>query len=184
MSNIKFERAIDLLRRPDTRMIKQNCSGRTQYFMVPGGPVDELRSVRVGGRRLVPRDGTGGAAQQPPLKNGPSVVSGTRHRRKGVRVERVVVRALQDHGLASQRVPLSGAARGRFGGGVSVPLLGLDRRVEVKARANGFRCLYDWLGDHDFLIVKADRRKPLVILPLDLATEIAVVAERARGQTS
>lgn len=111
-------------------------------------------------------------------------MSGARHRRKGDRVERTVVRALKDHGFAAQRVPLSGAARGRFGGDVSVPLLGRDRRVEVKARANGFRRLYDWLGDHDFLIVKADRREPLVILPLDLATEIAAVAERARGQAS
>jgi Holliday junction resolvase len=111
-------------------------------------------------------------------------VSGARHRRKGDRVERGVVRALQDHGLDAQRVPLSGAAGGRFGGDVSVRLLGRDRRVEVKARSGGFRRLYDWLGDHDFLIVKADRRKPLAILPLDLATEIAAVAERARGQTS
>jgi hypothetical protein len=110
-------------------------------------------------------------------------VSGARHRHKGDRVERGVVRALQDHCLDAQRVPLSGAG-GRFGGDVSVRLLGRDRRVEVKSRANGFRRLYDWLGDHDFLIVKADRRKPLVILPLDFATEIAAVAERARGQAS
>jgi Holliday junction resolvase len=61
-------------------------------------------------------------------------VSGVRHRRKGNRVERTIVRVLQDHGFAAERVPLSGAARGRFGGDVSVPLLGRDRRVEV-ARA-------------------------------------------------
>lgn len=105
-------------------------------------------------------------------------MSGARHRRKGDRVERTVVRALKDEGFAAQRVPLSGAARGRFGGDVLFPLLGRDRRVEVKARANGFRRLYDWLGDHDFLIVKADRREPLVVLPLSLATEIAAIAER------
>ena len=105
-------------------------------------------------------------------------MSGARHRRKGDRVERTVVRALKDEGFAAQRVPLSGAARGRFGGDVLFPLLGRDRRVEVKARANGFRRLYDWLGDHDFLIVKADRREPLVVLPLGLATEIAAIAER------
>jgi hypothetical protein len=75
-------------------------------------------------------------------------------------------------------VPLSGAARGRFGGDVSVPLLGGDRRVEVKSRSNGFRRLYDWLGNHDFLIVKADRREPLLVMPLGLATEIAAIAER------
>jgi Holliday junction resolvase len=110
-------------------------------------------------------------------------VSGARHRRKGDRLERAVVRVLQGRGLAAERVPLSGAARGRFGGDVSVPLLGRDRRIEVKARSSGFRQLYDWLGDHDFLIVKADRREPLVILPLSLATEIATIAERAKGRS-
>jgi hypothetical protein len=106
-------------------------------------------------------------------------VSGARHRRKGNRIEREIVRALQGAGFAAERVPLSGAARGRFGGDVSVPFLGIDRRVEVKARANGFRQLYDWLAAHDFLIVRADRSEPLVILRLKLAAEIAATAERA-----
>jgi hypothetical protein len=105
-------------------------------------------------------------------------LSGARHRRKGNRVERAVVRALQTRGFAAERVPLSGAANGRFGGDVSIPLLGRDRRIEVKARCNGFRRLYDWLGDRDFLVLKADRREPLVVLPLSLSTEIFAVAER------
>ena len=103
---------------------------------------------------------------------------GRASRQKGNRTERAIVRALQDAGFAAERVPLSGAARGRFGGDVSVPLLGVDRRVEVKTRGNGFRRLYDWLGDHDFLIVKADRLEPLVVIPLRLAAEIAAAAEK------
>jgi hypothetical protein len=59
----------------------------------------------------------------------------------------------------------------------SVPLLGRDMRVEVKARATGFRRLYDWIANHDLLIVKADRLEPLVVVPLKLAIEIAAVAE-------
>jgi len=108
-------------------------------------------------------------------------MSGARHRQKGNRVERAIVHALQDAGFAAERVPLSGAARGRFGGDISVPLLGVDRRVEVKARANGFRRLYDWLGDHDFLIVKADRLEPLVVLRLKFASEIAALAEQTKN---
>ena len=61
------------------------------------------------------------------------------------------------------------------------PLLGVDRRVEVKVRGNGFRRLYDWLGDHDFLIVKADRLEPLVVLRLKFASEIAVLAEQTKN---
>jgi hypothetical protein len=59
---------------------------------------------------------------------------GRRSRDKGNRLERAIVEALQSHGFAAERVPLSGAARGRFGGDVSVPLFGVDRRIEVKAR--------------------------------------------------
>jgi hypothetical protein len=77
-------------------------------------------------------------------------------------------------------VPLSGAARGRFGGDVSLPLLGIDRRVEVKGRADGFARLYAWLDGADLLVLKADRKEPLVVLPLQLATEIAAAAERNR----
>jgi hypothetical protein len=59
-----------------------------------------------------------------------------------------------------------------------VPLLGVDRRVEVKVRGNGFRELYHWLDGADLLIVKADRLEPLVVLPLKLAAEIAAQAEK------
>ncbi len=109
------------------------------------------------------------------------VMSGGRaSRQKGNRAERAIVRLLQERGFAAERVPLSGAARGRFGGDVSVPLLGIDRRVEVKCRCNGFRELYAWLDGADFLIVKADRLEPLVVLPLKLASEVATIAERKK----
>jgi hypothetical protein len=60
-----------------------------------------------------------------------------------------------------------------------VPLLGRDLRLEVKARGDGFRELYKWLDDGaDVLIVRADRREPLVIVPINFAAEIAMLAER------
>jgi Holliday junction resolvase len=102
-------------------------------------------------------------------------------RQKGNRTERALVKALQDAGFAAERVPLSGAVRGRFGGDLSVPLLGVDRRVEVKCRGNGFGRLYGWLNGADFLIVRADRSEPLVVLPLRLAIEIARAAEASRS---
>ena len=106
---------------------------------------------------------------------------GRASRDKGNRVERAIVRVLQNHGFAAERVPLSGAARGRFGGDVSLPLLGVDRRVEVKSRADGFRQLYRWLDGADLLIVRADRKPPLVILPLKLAAKVAMAAERGKS---
>jgi Holliday junction resolvase len=109
---------------------------------------------------------------------------GRASRQKGNRTERAIVRLLQGRGFAAERVPLSGAAHGRFGGDVSVPVLGVDRRVEVKCRCDGFRELYKWLDGADLLIVRADRRELLVVIPLRLAAEIAMAAERAKGSAA
>jgi hypothetical protein len=109
---------------------------------------------------------------------------GRASRQKGNRSERIVARLLQQYGLAAERVPLSCSARGRFGGDVSIPLLGVDRRAEVKCRADGFRELYKWLEGVDFLVVRADRRGPLVIARLKFAAEIAALAERAKSSTN
>src|SRR5262245_20720625 len=105
---------------------------------------------------------------------------GRASRQKGNRTERAIVRFLQAHAFAAERVPLSGAARGRFGGDVSLTLLGVDCCVEVKCRGDGFRELYKWLNGVDLLIVRSDRSEPLVIIPLKLAAEIAAMAERGR----
>jgi hypothetical protein len=86
---------------------------------------------------------------------------GHRSRNKGTRNERALVRYLQEHGFAAERIPLSGSAGGRFVGDLSLPLLGRDRCVEVKCRGNGFRKLYDWLVARELLIGWADRRAML-----------------------
>jgi hypothetical protein len=39
----------------------------------------------------------------------------------------------------------------------------------VKCRADGFKQLYDYLKNRDLLIVKADKREMLVVIPLHLA---------------
>jgi Holliday junction resolvase len=101
--------------------------------------------------------------------------------KKATASERAIIRLLQDRGLGAERVPLSGSAGGSYSGDLTVPLLGRDLVVEAKARANGFARLYSWLEDRDVLIIKADRRDALVILPLKLAAEIATVAERRKA---
>jgi Holliday junction resolvase len=106
-------------------------------------------------------------------------VSGGRSpKRKGVRVERELVNELVELGLPCFRVPLSGAAGGQWSGDIHMPLLGRTRRVEVKVRGDGFKQLYAWLIGSDLLIVKADRRDPLVVLPLALVVELMLAAER------
>jgi hypothetical protein len=81
---------------------------------------------------------------------------GRRSRNKGIKAERALVRVLQDNGFAAEGIRLS---------------------------SDHFRVreLYALLNAFNFLVLKADRREPLVVLPLRLAAEIAVVAERKRG---
>jgi hypothetical protein len=103
---------------------------------------------------------------------------GRASRDKGNRAERAIVKFLQDRGFAAERVPLSGSAGGSYLGDLTIPILDVDRVVEVKCRADGFRELYRWLIDRDILIVRADRSEPLVVLPLKLAAEIASAADK------
>ena len=113
-------------------------------------------------------------------KNGNNKSGGRAPREKGARAERALVKFLQAHGFAAERVPLSGSAGGSFCGDLTIPILGVDRLCEVKVRAAGFAQLYSWLTNRDFLIVRADRSEPLVVIPLPLAIEIATAAERAK----
>ena len=112
------------------------------------------------------------------------MTGGRASRDKGNRTERAIVRLLQERGLAGERVPLSGAARGRFGGDISVPALGRDLSGEAKCRGNGFNRLYDWLEGRDFLVLRADRKPLLVVVKLELAAEVVMAAERSKGSAS
>jgi hypothetical protein len=98
-------------------------------------------------------------------------------RRKGARNELALVRYLQDHGFAAEKTSRTGYT----GTDLSMPLLGVDRRVEVKCRGDGFKELYKWLTGADLLIVRSDRHEPLVVLPLKFAAEIAMAAEGNRA---
>ena len=96
-------------------------------------------------------------------------MSGLRSRDKGARTERAIARLLQAQGIAATKI----SGMYKPGADICVPLLGVDRPVEVKCRATGFAQLYGWLDGRDILILKADRQEPLVVLRLSLATEIA-----------
>ena len=87
---------------------------------------------------------------------------GRKSRRKGYEGERAAVLAARAAGLDARRVPLSGGAEGYPG-----DLILDGRRYEVKRRARGFALLYRWLGDNAGLILRADRKEPLVVVPLE-----------------
>jgi Holliday junction resolvase len=105
------------------------------------------------------------------------MAGGKSPRQKGTRTERALRHYLLQRGFSAERVPLSGSAGGRFAGDLLLTLAGRDLIIEVKCRGNGFAQLYDWLDERHMLILKADRREPLLVLPLALATEIAIKAK-------
>jgi Holliday junction resolvase len=105
-------------------------------------------------------------------------MSGRRSRDKGARTERAIAKALQANGFTAVKV----SRAYQLGHDIVLPMIGRDLCVEVKARADGFRELYGWLDDRDVLIVKADRREPLVVVRISLAAGIAKTAtDDARG---
>lgn len=91
-------------------------------------------------------------------------MSGKRHKQKGDRVEREIVSILKRHGIPAKRVPLSGSVSG-YPGDVQACINGCELVLEVKARKD-FKTLYNWLEQRDALILKADRKEPLLVLRL------------------
>ena len=93
-------------------------------------------------------------------------MSGKAARQKGDRFERQVVDACQADGIPAQRVPLSGAAGGMFGGDIQVETRVGRQKLECKSRADKWVAEYGWLEGNDLLVVKRDRSEPLVIMRL------------------
>jgi len=87
------------------------------------------------------------------------VAGGRKPKRKGYEGEREFAQLVK-----GQRVPLSGSAGKEFSGDVEWPGVG---RGEIKRRKDGFKQLYTWLNSRDFLALRADRKKWLVVMTLD-----------------
>jgi hypothetical protein len=93
-----------------------------------------------------------------------------------MREEQILRRFFRARGFAAEKV----SGMYRAGPDLSLPLLGVARAIEIKVRADGFKEIYGWLVDRDILIIRADRQKALVIVPLGLAAEVAAEAEGVR----
>jgi hypothetical protein len=96
---------------------------------------------------------------------------GARHRQKGDRIEREIVRRHIALGIRSERYPLSGASRFRGSGhDIDLYIFGEDEAplvTEVKSRnrGSGFVTIENWLGDYDALILRRNKSDPLVCVP-------------------
>lgn len=89
-------------------------------------------------------------------------------KRKGSRIEREIVNHLKGKGIPAKRVPLSGSTDG-FKGDI---IIDGSLKCEVKARKDGFKQIYKWLEGNDYLFLKADRKKVLVVMDIDEFIEL------------
>lgn len=86
-------------------------------------------------------------------------------KRKGSGYEREVVALLQEHGIAAERVPLSGAVKGgSFEGDINCPVRGADTKIECKRWKGGFRTLRKALGPNNYLFHRDDGCETLVTM--------------------
>jgi hypothetical protein len=90
-------------------------------------------------------------------------------KQKGDREERAIVMLHKQLGFECQRT-LEGGARsdGSDTYDIDLYLNGPDEAAvigECKVRASGFKQLYDWLGDNNFLTVRADKKERLYVVP-------------------
>jgi len=91
------------------------------------------------------------------------IVIGKQSRNKGKRGERGVVQLLKQAGFEARRTAPLQADQDAVDADV---LLDERFRVEVKRRKDGFRQLYGWLQDADFLFIRADRKDYIVAMSL------------------
>lgn len=89
---------------------------------------------------------------------------------KGKRGEREVVKLLKEAGFEARRTAPLQAGESSSG----VPDVELDKRfkIEVKRRKSGFKQIYDWLKDADFLFVRADRKDYIVAMSFQTFLEL------------
>lgn len=98
---------------------------------------------------------------------------GKMSRDKGATFEREIVSRARDFGLAAQRVPLSGATSYAKGDVEIIPGFAASPwTFECKRRRELPTWLLEALGDNAGLILRADRRHAVAIIPLATLFEL------------
>lgn len=112
---------------------------------------------------------------------------GRKSQRKGYRTEHELVEKHREIGVDAYRVPLSGGAGRRSGSGETADLVVAGNlRAEVKSRGGGqgFLTLERWLGDHDLLFLRRDRKKPLVVVSWKTYARMIAALARSSNDAS
>jgi len=95
---------------------------------------------------------------------------GKKSKRKGYRIEHEIEGILRDSGITAKRIPLSGASW--IKGDMIINLNGKEMIGEVKARKEGFKEIYKWIDNKDFLFLRADRKDFLIVMNIKTFLEL------------
>ena len=102
-------------------------------------------------------------------------MSGRKSQQSGYRAENGFVRLMNSLHMRAQRMPLSGALGGAFGGDVKVWLHnGKTWLFEGKKRKEGFKEIYKWIEPEniDALFLKANNKPYLVVMTAEKFAEL------------
>ena len=96
-------------------------------------------------------------------------MGGKHSRNKGASYEREIVNQLKEHGVLAERVPLSGAMKGNYGGDIKLgPVLGLIG--ECKRSKKSLTRIYKALDqdDADFVFARDDGKDTVAIVRMEM----------------
>lgn len=95
---------------------------------------------------------------------------------KGRRLENYVVEQLNQAGIPAERIPLSGSLGGKYKDDVIVgDLENPTARIECKNRESIADYMWEYLDPVDYLVLKKNNKKPLVVMRLDQLIELLQV---------
>ena len=95
-------------------------------------------------------------------------MGGKHSRNKGAAYEREIVNQLKEHGVLAERVPLSGAMKGNYGGDIKLgPVLGYIG--ECKRSKKSLSRIYKALeqDNADFLFARDDLKETVAIVRME-----------------
>lgn len=99
----------------------------------------------------------------------------SKNKRKGTYSENKIVKLLNESGIPSERMPLSGAMK-RFPGDIAIggDVLDFNYIGEVKFRKNGqgYRMLERWIKKADILFLDKNYDEPLVVIRFSLLSKL------------
>lgn len=111
-------------------------------------------------------------------------MSGRKSKRKGYRIENLLVKKHEAEGLPCWRVPLSGAIGGSLHGDLKLgPRKEWTAEVKARSTGEGWKTMERWMAGCEVMFLHRDRSEPLVVMSWDTYSELMqVYCERSGDQ--